>query len=101
MLWLTLVNTKWTPAMFDEAQQFLAAIGPSKRSVNQSVVEQAHARGLNVVPYTCTSSDKQDFEDVGEEMRHYLYTLGVDGVFTDNPDRFPRANGSDNKAKSS
>ena len=23
-------------------------------------------------------------------MAHYLYTLGVDALFTDNPDRFPR-----------
>jgi hypothetical protein len=23
-------------------------------------------------------------------MAHYLYTLGIDAVFTDNPDQFPR-----------
>jgi glycerophosphoryl diester phosphodiesterase len=27
---------------------------------------------------------------VGAEMRHFLYELGVDALFTDNPDRFPR-----------
>jgi glycerophosphoryl diester phosphodiesterase len=27
---------------------------------------------------------------VREEMAHFLYRLGVDAVFTDNPDQFPR-----------
>jgi glycerophosphoryl diester phosphodiesterase len=27
---------------------------------------------------------------VSAEMEYFLYTLGVDGLFTDNPDRFPR-----------
>jgi glycerophosphoryl diester phosphodiesterase len=30
------------------------------------------------------------FKDVREEMAYYLFDLGVDGLFTDNPDRFPR-----------
>ena len=33
---------------------------------------------------------KQGFKDVGDEMAHYLYKLGVDALFTDNPDKFPR-----------
>ena len=28
--------------------------------------------------------------DVKAEMEHFLYTLGVDALFTDNPDQFPR-----------
>jgi glycerophosphoryl diester phosphodiesterase len=27
---------------------------------------------------------------VQEEMKHFLFTLGVDALFTDNPDMFPR-----------
>jgi glycerophosphoryl diester phosphodiesterase len=27
---------------------------------------------------------------VQEEMKHFLFTLGVDELFTDNPDMFPR-----------
>jgi glycerophosphoryl diester phosphodiesterase len=27
---------------------------------------------------------------VREEMNYYLYDLGVDALFTDNPDMFPR-----------
>ncbi len=52
--------------------------------------EQAHTRGLKVVPYTFRSAEVKDFANVKEEMRHYLYELGTDGMFTDNPDQFPR-----------
>jgi glycerophosphoryl diester phosphodiesterase len=68
--------------------------GPAKRIVleNPEFVKWAHAEGMTVTPYTFRSSDpvKSGFRDVSEEMSHYLYRLGVDAVFTDNPDRFPR-----------
>jgi len=32
----------------------------------------------------------ENFASVKDEMHHYLYELGVDGMFTDNPDQFPR-----------
>ncbi len=42
-------------------------------------------------PYTFTSRALATrFRDVLDEMRYYLFDLGVDAVFTDNPDRFPR-----------
>jgi glycerophosphoryl diester phosphodiesterase len=43
-----------------------------------------------VTPYTFKSSAVGRFADVTEEMRHYLFTLNVEAVFTDNPDKFPR-----------
>jgi glycerophosphoryl diester phosphodiesterase len=44
-----------------------------------------------VTPYTFTTREPATrFSDVAGEMRHYLYELGVDALFTDNPDRFPR-----------
>ena len=47
--------------------------------------------GLTVTPYTFTSrAPAAGFPDVRGEMAHYLFTLDVDAVFTDNPDRFPR-----------
>jgi len=68
--------------------------GPAKNIVrrNPDFVKWAHAEGMTVTPYTFRSSDagKAGFKDVGDEMAHYLYTLGVDAVFTDNPDKFPR-----------
>jgi glycerophosphoryl diester phosphodiesterase len=53
-------------------------------------VEWAHAAGMTVVPYTFRSSNSGRYASVRAEMAHYLYTLGVDGLFTDNPDQFPR-----------
>ena len=66
--------------------------GPAKAIVlrNPDFVKWAHAEGLSVTPYTFRSSDSGGFKDVTAEMSHYLYTLGVDALFTDNPDKFPR-----------
>lgn len=68
--------------------------GPAKNIVfrNPDFVQWAHAEGMTVTPYTFRSSDvgKTNFRDVSEEMSHYLYRLGVDAVFTDNPDKFPK-----------
>lgn len=67
--------------------------GPAKQIVlkNPEIVKWAHAEGMSVTPYTFTTRDqKTGFADVTAEMSHYLYTLGVDALFTDNPDKFPR-----------
>ena len=68
--------------------------GPTKRIVfeNPDFVKWAHADGMTVTPYTFRESDaaKAGFKGVNDEMSHYLYKLGVDAVFTDNPDKFPR-----------
>ena len=68
--------------------------GPAKNIVlrNPEFVKWAHAEGMTVTPYTFRATDagKSGFRDVTEEMSHYLHRLGVDAVFTDNPDKFPR-----------
>jgi glycerophosphoryl diester phosphodiesterase len=90
MLWLSFAKTKWTPAMVREAKASFDSIGPNKHDVTTALVKQAHAAGLKVFPYTFLSGDEQPFKDVRSEMSHYLYDLGVDGMFTNNPDQFPR-----------
>ena len=69
-------------------------LGPTKNIVrnNPDFVKWAHAEGMSVTPWTFRSSDtaKAGFKDVADEMAQYLYTFGVDALFTDNPDRFPR-----------
>ena len=84
---------------FDSAEKVKAwkgivqGLGPAKQIVlkNPDFVTWAHAEGMTVTPYTITTRDlKSGFADVTAEMNHYLYTLGVDAVFTDNPDKFPR-----------
>jgi len=66
-------------------------IGPNKSIVlnRPEVVKNAHAAGLTVTIYTCRSKNTGNFADVKTEMKHYL-DLGVDAIFTDNPDQFPR-----------
>jgi glycerophosphoryl diester phosphodiesterase len=71
-------------------KKFATGIGPAKALIDKSVVIQAHALGLSVTPYTFRSSNTGRFNNVREEMSYYLYSLGVDALFTDNPDLFPR-----------
>lgn len=78
-----------------EAARFATGVGPSKLAIDghPEIVRAARARGLTVTPYTFTTRQAPPaarFADVGAEMRYYLYELGVDAVFTDNPDKFPR-----------
>jgi glycerophosphoryl diester phosphodiesterase len=79
-----------TDAGLAEAKLFASGIGPAKALVNKNLVMQAHARGLTVTPYTFRSSNTGRFKTVREEMNSYLFDLGVDALFTDNPDMFPR-----------
>jgi len=75
-----------------ETKKFADGIGPNKRLVdaNPQIVRQAHDAGLTVTLYTFRSSMPGRFKTVREEMEQFLYTFGVDAVFTDNPDQFPR-----------
>ncbi|MDP1568900.1 MAG: glycerophosphodiester phosphodiesterase family protein [Vicinamibacterales bacterium] len=67
-------------------------IGPAKQILlkRPELVQWAHEAGLTVTPYTFRASDTGTFPDVTAEMAHFLDTLGVDALFTDNPDLFPR-----------
>jgi len=86
-------DTSW---LTDEGLQrvavFANGLGPSKVLVEKdpTLVGRAKARGLSVIPYTFRSSATGRFPTVRDEMAHFLTVLGVDGVFTDNPDQFPR-----------
>ena len=85
-------RARWlTAAGLAESKQFASGIGPAKALVVKSLVMQAHALGLSVTPYTFRSLNTGRFKNVREEMSYYLYNLGVDALFTDNPDLFPRA----------
>jgi glycerophosphoryl diester phosphodiesterase len=61
----------------DEVRNYAVGIGPAKASVDRALVEAAHARCLAVHPYTVNDL---------AEMRA-LVALGVDGMFTNFPDR--------------
>jgi len=80
-----------------EIARFATGIGPAKRLLDgrPEVVRMAHAAGLTVTPYTFTTRAPVDarFGSIVNEMRYFLFDLGVDAVFTDNPDQFPRSPG--------
>jgi glycerophosphoryl diester phosphodiesterase len=79
-------------AKVKEWKPFVQGLGPAKAIVdaNPNLVNWAHAEGMTVIPYTFRSSNTGKHPNVKAEMEQFLYTLGVDGVFTDNPDQFPR-----------
>jgi glycerophosphoryl diester phosphodiesterase len=86
-------QNKWLSADgLKMVKEFGAGIGPSKGLIerNPEIVKWAHQAGLTVTPYTFRSASTGRFKDVREEMRHFLFDYGVDAVFTDNPDMFPR-----------
>lgn len=86
-------QNQWlTEAGLKKIKAFADGIGPNKALIEREpkVVGWAHAAGLTVTPYTFRSAMTGKFKDVREEMTHFLFELGVDAVFTDNPDQFPK-----------
>jgi glycerophosphoryl diester phosphodiesterase len=81
-----------TPEGLVRVTGFATGIGPTKRLLldNPGAVALAHQAGLTVIPWTFSSEDSGDFASVDLEMAHFVYDLGVDGLFTNNPDLFPR-----------
>lgn len=83
--WLTADGLK-------KAKEFVIGIGPAKNLLDgkPELVKLAHDLGLSVTPYTSNEKTKGRFASARAEMQYFLYTLGVDALFTDNPDQFPR-----------
>ncbi len=84
-LWLT-------PEKIGSIKAFADGIGPAKGIISgkPEIVTWAHGAGLSVTPYTFRSAGQPAGRTVRDEMDQFLYTFGVDAVFTDNPDQFPR-----------
>ncbi len=76
---------------------FADGIGPAKSIVaaRPSIVAWAHQAGLSVTPYTFRAAGQPAGHTVKDEMARFLYTYGVDALFTDNPDQFPRQQDGD------
>jgi glycerophosphoryl diester phosphodiesterase len=73
---------------------FATGLGPAKVYVENepALVRRIHLAGLTVIPYTFRSKSVGGrYASVRDEMAAYLFDVGVDGLFTDNPDLFPRA----------
>ena len=78
---IQLIEREWSSADIRERlsgiREYAVGIGPARTSVDAALVGAAHAHGLVVHPYTVNET---------EEMNRLL-DLGVDGMFTDYPDR--------------
>ena len=81
-----------TPEKVKEIAGWATGLGPNKMIVaaRPELVKWAQAAGMTVTPWTFRSSNTGTFASVRDEMAKYLYEYGVDAVFTDNPDQFPR-----------
>lgn len=109
-------TNRWlSPEGVKELKTFVTGIAPSIALVNQNpeIVTKAHDAGLTVVPYTFLLRPKKinypnltdemkkritEFyrslpekpEELTAAMKKYVDVYRVDGLFTDNPDLFPR-----------
>jgi glycerophosphoryl diester phosphodiesterase len=72
--------------------KFATGIAPEKYVIarHPDMVRRAHSAGLTVTSWTFRSDEKTEYPSVREEMAHFLYDLGIDALFTNNPDQFPR-----------
>jgi len=75
-----------------EIKTFATGVAPEKSLVAEhpEMVKQAHALGLTVTCWTFRADEKTAFPTVRDEMTRYLYDFGIDALFTNNPDQFPR-----------
>lgn len=84
---------RWlTDAGLKESAQFAVGIGPAKSLLltDPTLITRAHAAGLTVTPYTFRAAGQPAGKSVKDEMADFLYRIGVDALFTDDPDQFPR-----------
>ncbi|HEY7182526.1 MAG TPA: glycerophosphodiester phosphodiesterase family protein [Blastocatellia bacterium] len=87
-------QNKWLSADgMKRIKEFADGVGPVKGLIehNPEIVRWAHDAGLTVTPWTFRSDSIGRFKDAREEMRHFLFDYGVDALFTNNPDLFPRS----------
>jgi glycerophosphoryl diester phosphodiesterase len=68
-------------ARLDDIAEYAVGIGPARASVDRPLVAAAHERGLAVHPFTVKTA----------EEHAELLALGVDGAFSNYPDRFAAA----------
>ena len=82
-----------TPEKVAAIAKWATGVAPNKAIIaaRPELVQWAHAAKLTVTPWTFrASSIGAGFASVGEEMDKFLNGYGVDALFTDNPDMFPR-----------
>lgn len=91
-VYLTSDEKDITDAQLKDLATFAQGIAPEKRLVaaHPDLVTRAHAAGLTVTVWTFRTDEKTSYPSVKDEMAQFLYTWGIDALFTNNPDQFPR-----------
>ena len=91
-VFLTSKDADVTEIRLQQFAIFTSGIAPEKVVIarHPEMVAAAHALGLTVTSWTFRADEKTSFPTVRDEMAHFLYDLGVDALFTNNPDQFPR-----------
>ena len=82
---------KWlTDDGLKQVRQFAEGLGPAKALLlaDTTLAQRARAAGLTLTPYTFRAASVPAGKTVKEEMADFLYRIGVDALFTDNPDQF-------------
>jgi glycerophosphoryl diester phosphodiesterase len=74
-----------------EIASYASGIAPDKRLIadHREIVDRAHAAGMTVTAWTFRADEKTSFLSVRDEMTYFLERLGIDALFTNNPDLFP------------
>jgi glycerophosphoryl diester phosphodiesterase len=96
-VFLTSRDEDVTDARLKELSKFSTGMAPEKWVIarHPEMVKASHALGMTVTSWTFKKDDdKMTFPTVRAEMQHFLYTFGVDALFTNNPDQFPRTIGT-------
>jgi glycerophosphoryl diester phosphodiesterase len=72
--------------------KYATGVGPHKGLIAASprLVTVAHDLGMTVTSWTFRADENTSYPSVRDEMAHFLYDLGIDALFTNNPDQFPR-----------
>jgi glycerophosphoryl diester phosphodiesterase len=91
-VFLTSKDADVTEARIKALAKFATGIAPEKFVIarHPEMVARAHAAHLTVTSWTFRADEKTDYPSVRDEMKHFLYTLGIDALFTNHPDQFPR-----------
>jgi len=79
-------------ARLREIARYATGVGPTKSLIasRPALVKTAHDLGMTVTSWTFRTSEKTSYPNVRAEMSHFLYDLGIDALFTNDPDQFPR-----------
>jgi hypothetical protein len=81
-------NDIWNNDYLKNISKFANGIGPKKDLLDYKKMEMAHNNNLKVYPWTFRADDVDNkFNTFEEEQLYYIYCLGVNGLFTEFPDR--------------